>query len=310
MEDNLWFGVREFVISNIRQLISSIAVFLTIISGAVVVLDIFQLSSVEKIIAVMILAIVFLAIVGGLAIYYLFSQISNQGISPSKVDLICIAFEVLNGDDGRARDDDHVYSMINRVYDLRGDRASLETDFVGTVAAGQTSRGIQIKYIGDYGLDIDKNDINIERRKPSNNNDTEKLTPKLKKISRFTTIIEVPFGRELSEGDEFDITLNCEDLGETPSNQDTVQVHFPMHRFKRIDNFNSKIHVPGNISKCSAAKVPIHRDLSLDRQMAGSEVNEKIELIDIEETFHGDYKTYHTHQTRDANVLYVYQFDR
>lgn len=310
MEDNLWSGVGEFVTSNVRQLISSIAVFLTLISGAVVVLNVFQLSNVEKIIAVMILAIVFLAIVGGLAIYYLFSQISKQGISSSKLDLICIAFEVLNGDDGRARDDDHVYSSINRVYDLRGGRASLETDFVGTVAAGQTSEGIRIKYLNDYSLDIDENDITVERRTPSDSNDPEQLTPKLNQISRFVTIIEVPFGRELSEGDEFDITLNCGDLGKAPSNQDTVQVHFPMHRFKRIDNFNAKIHVPGNISEYSAAEVPIYRDLSLDRQMPGREINEKIELIDIDETFHGDYKTYHTHQTGDANVLYVYQFDR
>lgn len=239
---------------------------------------------------------------------YLREKLQKKRSSDSDLALTSLAFEILNGDNEKSIDENHFYSKQKRIYDISGDQAYFYNRYEGSVKPGKTSRGIVFKYIGDGRVDGRDLNISVTRHKPKAINNKD-ITPEIitNDENPYAVTLLLPFGKELSGGDQFDIEVECPEMGATPSNQRVSRVHFPLHRYERVDTFDAEIVTPRNFVECEAAIVNLHRDeITMQRDVLVGDF--ELDKLDMDSKKVDDTIRYSFVKERSAAKLYVFRF--
>lgn len=239
---------------------------------------------------------------------YLREKLQKKGLNDSDLALTSLAFAILNGDNEKSIDENHFYTKQERIYDISGDQAYFYNRYVGEIKPGKTSRGIVFKYIGDGRVDGRDLEISVTRHKPKPVNNKD-ITPEIitNDENPYAVTLLLPFGEELSSGDQFDIEVECPEMGATPYNQRVLRVHFPLHRYERVDTFDAEIIVPRNFTEYEAAIVNLHRD-EITKQRDVLVEDFELENIDMNSKKVDDTIRYSFVKERSAAKLYLFRF--
>lgn len=292
----------EYSFAHFRTVVGVLVTLGTLVPALFFVFNTLDLVGLERVVATLLLVLAFAVVLGAFVVYYLLQRTAG----PATVELTCLAFEILNSDDGKAHDDDHVYEEQVREYDISGETARFSNRFKGRVRRGHTSDGVVFKYVGDYGVDADDISVSVHRDRPSDEPGGESVAPEiLDDENPYALLIKLPFGETLTGDEKFDVTIEADDFGEAPNDQPVARVHFPMHRYKRIDEFDATIRTGRAFDLDAAAKVEVSKDLSQHRNVRV----EDLDLVDVDvaEDDRRSHSEYRIDET-DGNELYVFRF--
>lgn len=304
--------LREALETSTRSVwrtLGGIAVVGTVVTFFFFVFNVFGLNTTERILASLVLVLFFLILGMAYAVAFLYVRLQEAGYSAAELDIFSTAFEILNRDDGVAWDDTHIYESQERVLDLTGENVSLSIRFTGQVSRGTTSDGILIKYIGDDDIVGDSIDYEyIVHDLPLGDGETEPQSIEVyKEVDTYSTILKLPFGTTLEGGEQFDVELDCEDMGEAPLQQPIVRMHFPLFRFKRVDEFRGVVKIDSGYTLDYAARVQVARDFSQFRDVQADDI--ELERLHLDPDLRRTHTEY-TFREQNANKLYVARFKR
>lgn len=307
--DNALKSAFKWSTRNLWRFLGAIAVIGTVIPFLFFLFNIFGLSVTERVFASLLIFLIFVSLGLVFAIVYLYFRVQNEGYSPSELDLFAMSFEILNRDDGLTWDSKHIYELQERTLDLTGKKASLNIRFTGQVSRGETSDGVLIKYIGDDQIKGEGIESDYQIHEPVGEGEESKSSEAeiYKEVDTYSTILKLPFGTVLETGERFDIEFTWTSIEDDTMNPSVVRIHFPNHRFKRIDQFRGSIKIDSAYSLDCAAAIKVEKDISQFRDVLA----EDIQFNDV--TFERDLRTTHTEYTitdQDANRLYVARFLR
>jgi len=314
LDDNNLAGPFTRAKDYMRRALGVLALIGTIVPFLFFTFNVFNLGIVSRIISTFVL----FSLIVGTGIIILIKNLTDErdnlqeelqktNLFDSDIALSSLVFEILNGDNEISIDENHFYTKQKRIYDISGDEAYFYNRYIGEVKPGKTSRGIVFKYIGDGRVDAKDLQISITRHKPKPINNEYEPEIITNEENPYAVTLLLPFGKELSGGDQFDIEVECPNMGATPSNQRVLRVHFPLHRYERVDTFDAEIVTPRNFTQCESAVVKLYRDeITKERDVLVEDF--ELENLAVSTRKVDDTIRYSFVKERSAAKLYVFRF--
>jgi hypothetical protein len=316
--------VVRVVFSNLASVVAVLAGVATLLMFVVFVYDGFGLSRYDRTVVSFLILIGFLVIVGALGLYHFYNKTTDLAERVDELEgaggltpLLCLAREILSIDDGRAFDSDHVFESIEETIDQTGDHTYFEREFVGRVKVGAgPSDGITIRYRSDYKLRQADVRGTVSATVTRGNGDPETydgLEPELLLESPYDAVLNLPFGDgvELDGGDEFELTYTCDRMGRPPSETESiVEMHFPLHRFARVNRFDATIRLPATFRTEQAARISNIPDLTEQRSLFRVEDLDVSTDVEVTKGEQGDHVRYWLQADHCGGSLFVLRFLR